>query len=419
MFYSSIKNFKSNSTYNYLLSYLVVGITGFLLLPFLTKYLSKEDYGTLAIIILYSRLLIPIISLSSNSLVSVQYIKYKNQFNRFINNQLFIVTINSSLILLVINIFPDSLESVLMLDSYQLNVVLIISYLTFLFENTLSIFVISKNSKLYLSATIVKSIIEFIIVILLVVIFKYELEGRLGSLILGLLIGVILGHFFLHKRKLFEKQLKINKRILKFILTSFVFLFSYEISIIILGQSDRFFLAKIVDKEIAGIYNVAYAISNIGLVVFNAIYKSKVNAFYNIVNNSKSPVITILKFIFPLILKYSLVLILIWVAIPFVYSILVDNKYHDSQYISRYLLISHLVFSFYFFFIQYFISSKKLKSLFIVCCFSIILNLILNYLLISKYEVIGAVISTIITYFLMTIFSILLIKSNCKQSTSQ
>jgi O-antigen/teichoic acid export membrane protein len=162
--------------------------------------------------------------------------------------------------------------------------------------------------------------------------------------------------------------------------------------------SDRYMLTAMVGTSATGVYSVAYKIPTI-LVSVNSIFCSawKISSVDNFGSEES------INFYNRVYKAYSSSLIIIsGILIIFVKplaSILFSNEFFSAWKITPLLIISYIVCSQAIFVGSIFTASKKTKKLFYAPLVGAVVNILLNMILIPKYEGIGAAIATCIGYY--------------------
>ena len=92
----------------------------------------------------------------------------------------------------------------------------------------------------------------------------------------------------------------------------------------------------------------------------------------------------------------------------------IDIKFSSSQEIVSPIACGFFFWGLNIFYLSYFIFEKQNKTIFILSILSICLNLVLNYILIPVFGIIGAGYATLATYFFVGIIVFLLFHFHLK-----
>lgn len=369
----------------------------FLLLPFYTKFLSTEKYGIIDLVTSYTSLLIPIFSLLMSEAifrlpVGKPYEEKKEYFSScfFFGN--ISILVGSILIIILnkkfnINFFID------------IKILILIIITTFNYTFVQQFLKTLDYVKEYSFLGVVYSLIFTILNIYLV---KKDLEkGYFESIILTNIVLILIILFSLKLYKYISLK-KINKKIIKEALKYSIPLLPTSIIWWIINLSDRIILKKYYSVETLGIYGVSSKFSLIISTIFSIFYSAwQISA---IKEYQKEKYENFYKNIFKLIeIILTIIAILSLLFLPIVYKFFIDISYIRSlKYIS--ILIFGTIFSNFSLFIGVnYITSKKTKMAFYTGIIAGIINLVLNIILIPKYEILGASLATLIAYILFFI----------------
>src|SRR6266508_182862 len=168
--------------------YTFVGLFGaainFFVMPVLSHYLSPADYGLLSLFNTYITILIPLVSLSAYSLLSVDYFKEKDKkvfASKFISIQT-IPFFTSLICSFFIWQFYKPLSYDLELNGTGTGwgfIMLLITFLTIYYEQFFQFLILQKKAILFALYTVIKVIIEVGLTFYLVVGKGFGWEGRM------------------------------------------------------------------------------------------------------------------------------------------------------------------------------------------------------------------------------------------------
>lgn len=211
-----------------------------------------------------------------------------------------------------------------------------------------------------------------------------------------LLVNTIMLVSILKKGKCF-----FNKTFWKYALSFNIPLIPHYLSNVILAQSDRIMIQKMISDSAAGIYGVSYNLSMVVQGVFTGInaawipftYKRLKSNNYNKIGKYSNVLLLFITFI-------SLVLIL---CAPEIIKILAPIEYYSAIWV-----IPPIVLGLYFSFLSSLFANVEFyykKNIFVTIATTCaaILNIILNFIFIPKFGFIAAGYTTLIGYIALTI----------------
>ena len=169
----------------------------------------------------------------------------------------------------------------------------------------------------------------------------------------------------------------------------------HSLSLHLLFLSDRTFLILLVDSESTAIYSFAYTICLIPLAISTSIETIWIPFFNeNYLNKNFYKIKSIFTFI---LIFVTLIFVCVLFLSPFIVKFL-NSSYLDSIEYIPLLLFCNLIIFFYSFLVNQQILNGNFNYILIATSLSTLLNLLLNYILIPKYLINGALYSTLISY---------------------
>lgn len=369
-------------------------------LPILTKIFSTEEFGIYDLIISFSSLFLPIMTLLIQQAVFRFLIseKDKNKASSYITSSIIFVTILSFVTLLitcVINYFIG----------FDLKIILL-AFAVYFFGAIYDLFAqicrgFGKNIYYSIAVTIY-SIINMLLLLFLILINIMNIYSVLLLVAISYMFSCVYLFFKLKINKYFEmKSFSIN--VIKEFLKYSVPIIPSSISLWVVNLSDRFLILYFLGAGLSGIYAAASKIPNLlGTVVnvFNLAWtevaarsskeKDKERYYSDLFYNLYSFVFGILFFL----ITFS----------PWMYKLLIDEKFSDGFYQMPILFVGILINTFVSFYGGIYISLKKTKQVGISSLIGGILNVIINILFIEKYGLYVASISTVVSYLIICIY---------------
>lgn len=383
-------------------------LSKFLLLGYLAKILSLEDYGSFQLISYFIMISTTIFGLEYYNISNRSIVKAENKDKVYIDHLRFFYTISPLIfivqIVVFISLFPGEL-----ITMSNILLIVIIGILDYFSQEAYRYLMINKLYRKGNVQLIYKSGF-FIVLILLYEFFFSDIDFKVLLHIL-LLSYVIL---FLVVYKVFSKYLfKYTLNHFKFleyielkkslsVLTPFLLLIFFLKGIEFV---DKFLIGKQVGLEETGIYSFLFSMASVlGVFVISGFYiiylpqlienfKSDKNAFKKV----------FLKFSTLTVLSSIVIAILIVLISPYVFK-LIDKEIMLEHIDVLYLLLIGFVLhntSLIPHVFLYVCHDEGKISLIMGCAF--VVNLILNLLMIPKFGIIGAGYSFVITYIVVVV----------------
>lgn len=371
-----------------------------LLVPFYTFQLTTNEYGTADLITTTVNMLLPIISLSIyeatlrftiGEKLNIQYSTLKNSF------LLNIVT--SFIFYLVMTI----LNLIIHIPYYEFMVIIVVLQS---FQNILAQYVRAINKiKLYAMNGILISLILSISNIIFLKFLNYGIMGYLLSIVISNLVSITFILIFLNLDFISIMKSSINWNLLKRMLVYSIPLIPNAFMWWLMNASSRYFILFYLGSDANGLFAVASKIpsvlSMVQTVFFQAWQLSAIEEYES--NNKEEFYSSIFYWLSTIMIMSTSVLILFLKPII---NVFMSNSYELSWQPVPFLLIGLIFSSFSSFFGTFYIAAKKTTGVMSTSIIGGIVSLVLNFILIRYFGLIGAGISTLISFLLIWILRV-------------
>jgi O-antigen/teichoic acid export membrane protein len=390
---------------NYTIGNLIVKVSGFLLIPMYSVYLSTGDYGIINSMTLFGNVLFIIITLSLDRAIYRIYFDYTDENNK----KIFLGTITISMIaistMFVLIMFVLNKQVSLIFRSipfYPYYAISITTTYVMILYTIAKIFLqVTEQSKKFITLSITYFTLDLVFTIIFVAIFK---KGAVGKLYATLVASVIL----------IPVTVKIvwNNILLKYKWQMFTSAVKYSLPVIptllsawILNLSDRIFIERYYSLEEVGIYSMGYKLADIILLISTGFFTAYSPLFFKTaikISDSDKKNILI-----PINNQFILLLIILSFSALLigkdVVTIILHPKYYESYIIFRLINIGYLFHIAFSLVNSSFAQEKKMITMMIINLGLAGINISLNFILIPKYGMYGAAYATIISYALFGI----------------
>ena len=380
--------------------------------PIFTRLLTPSDYGYVALYNSWLSMVTLFIGLEVGGSIANARIRYQieNPF-KYLSSILTISSISFFVFLFVGIFFKDVLSSILKLRQDLVILLIVHSYATFV----ISFLVIKYDAFKQVEKSAILSLLQSIVVVICSLLFVFygkghKAESRIyGQAIPTIVMSLIIVFFIYIKGKVFWNS-EYNKFCLKLTLP----LIAHSIGGVVFSQSDKVMLQYMADDTALGIYSVVYSLCSILTIIYSALNVAWVPFYYDYKNQQNTSQILIhskryIKFFTLLCIGFMLL------------SADVLKIIAPSSYWSGTSIIWILVLSIYFRFLYLFPANHEFyncKNIIapIGTVFAASVNIIANYILISKYGVSGAALGTLIANLCLFLFHSFMVKFFVKES---
>ncbi len=387
----------------YTLSNFLIKSIGIITLPIFTRIMLPEDIGLVANIASWLALLVPIATLDLASSVTLAYLDFKENIDEFISSNLFLGSLISLGVSVIIFLNKPFFEEVTLINSESLNIICV--YL--IFQPALQMFMrkcrISYKYKPVVALSILSSVVASASAIVCVLVF----DGKFMARIYGFYLPTIAIYVILYIY-LFAKGKKIKIKYWKYALPISVPLIWHGFAGIILNSSDRIMITNINGPEYTALYSVAYSAASVISLLWSSMnqawspwaYEKMKNEEYNELKAKSKPYFLLFLFITFLFLSVTPEIILIFGG----------EKYMEAIYVIPPVMLGYVFLFVYSLYVNIESYYKKQKAIAFSTTLAAIVNVALNFVFIPIYGYIAAAYTTLAGYMLLFLFHYLYVK---------
>jgi O-antigen/teichoic acid export membrane protein len=399
--FEEIKNLVQHS-FIYWLGVILAKVVGFLLIPIYTRYLTPADYGTMELLFLTADIAALIIGMQISQGVFKFYHQYETQKEK---DCLISTTLISMLVLGVVmaigfNIFARPITILVFGSEAYIDYFRFYSCvypLNLIIEIPFALIRIKKQSKLY----VYFNLLNFLFMISLSIFFiVYMGWGLWGVLISGAITFVVLAIFLL-KRTFSEVGFSFSFRMTKEILKFTIPLIPASLGMFVLHFSDRYFVKHFCSLSDVGIYSLGYKFGFILSVMviqpFNLIWQTYMYEIAKKPNAGEIYGRVLTYFTFALILFG----IIVSVPIQEVIRIIAAPPFYGAFTVVPLITSAYILSGINLIFQTALFINGKTHWIGLITFSSAVVNLIANFFLISSLGIMGAALSTFVSFLFM------------------
>lgn len=376
-----------------------------------TRMMTKADYGLVSTYSTWVLVLNTFICLNLFISVRTAYIDFKEEYDRY-NSSVLLLSLLCGIFMTVLIVCAVRLSGLgfgiweILLACVQSVALNIVNYM-------LAIQSMKNEYRQRAFMMIVPNWTHILLSVILMLIFTGNLYmakiagNAMGLLFFGVICTVIL--FFRAAPKAVRKYWKYALKI------SIPSIFN-TLSDLILMQCDRLMLTSMAGAEETAEYSVVYNVSSIIVAIYQAINGAWLPWFFRNMEDNKTEKIK----------KYQEYYMLIFTVFscgmmtisPELIKIMSPESYWKGiRYAAPIVMASYLIFL-YAFFSAYLLYKKKTVRIAINTIIAAVLNLVLNYVMIPRYQSTGAVGATVLSYVTLFILHLSAVKSERQQCFS-
>ncbi len=379
----------------FILADLINKIIPFLLLPILTNYLGASDYGVLSIynsILSFAQILI---GFSIVGFLNLNYFKHTKEERKKIVSASILFFVIISILNIILGLFIN--QYVLPEITPYWTIIISLTGLFFNLNNLiLSIWILEQNPLSFSIFQITETFIKVSISLLLIVWIGFNWTGRAYGILLGTFSLSFVSLFTLYKKDLLtiNNELKYYLEIYKYGITLLV----HQISQWLKQNIDKILILALLGKTSTGIYSVAIQFGIILGILTTAFNKSWVPYFYKQIQNPEN-YRTIVKFILFYIPIILFIAIILYFVSKYIIITFFKPEFHSSINYIPFILLAYSFQGMYFMVVNYMFYLKKNKIMSLISFITTAIHILLIYIGITKYGLIGAAGAFALTYF--------------------
>lgn len=377
----------------YLLSNIINASIPFLLLPILTRALSPAEYGQIAMFQTLVAGLVAFIGLNAVGAANRKYYDEENSLYELsqYNGVCLQILLGSTVVLIIIcTIFSKHLSDFLSIPVSWIYSALLLSSLSFVMNLRLGQWQVRGEALKFGALQINNSLLNMLLSLLLVITLHYGAQGRVDAQVMAAALSAGVAFYMLIKDKLvflFCWRLDYLKQALQFGVPLIPHIFGF----FLLSAVDRFVINQKLGLGQAGIYMVAVQLSMALSIVFDAINKAYVPWLFEILKRDdlaeKRKVVKYTYFYFLLLLLLAPIPFLIG---PWALVLIAGEEYRAAGEVIGWLCLGQIFGGMYLMVTNYVFYAQKTGSLSVVTIASGMLNVLLLFVMVNEYKLLGA-----------------------------
>lgn len=373
----------------------------FFLLPLYTGILSTEEYGTVDLLNTLVSLLLPIVTFQIEKAVFRELIEYRE------NEDSKKVIISTALFSIItqcfVYIFLFCIISPFINNEYK--IFLATNVIVYIFASFFQQIARGLgNNKTFAISSFLSALVTIVSNIVFLIPMRLGANGMLlgnmlGQIVCFLYLFIVLKLYKYISFKVFK--IEVLKRILKYSIP----LIPNSISWWIFHASDRLIVSTILGIGQTGILSAAHKFSSVYISLYNIFDMSWIEMVTLHINDDD--IEEFFNKMLNVVLNFFVALgIGIIAAMPFVYNIMIDEKFSEGYYQIPIMIVGS-IFNVVIGLISVVYAAKKnTKAIANTSGFSAVINFVIHITLINHLGLYAASISTMLAFFIMTIYRV-------------
>lgn len=378
--------------------------------PVFTRILTTTEYGQFSMFNSWMQIITPIVSLNLYSGVYSQgVVKFEPDRNRYSSSLQGLSLTLISIWLLIYLVFQESLNNIFHFTTIQAVAMFVMIWASGSFNFwSMDQRVDFKYGKL-VSLTLAISVIQPAVSIFLVL--------HSGDKVTARIIGMAAVQLVLYSGTFIAQMSKgkkyFDKNYWRYALRFNVPLLPHYLSLTVLSSSDRIMIGNMCGADKAGIYNLAYSVSQI-MVIFNTALMQTIEPWiYKKLRDKKTSEIASVAY--PSFIMIAAVNLLLIMFAPEVISIFAPGEYYEAIWIVPSVALSVFFMFLYSFFSTFEFYYEKTQYIAAATIGGAVLNIVLNYVFISIFGYVAAGYTTLVSYMLFAALHYAFMRKICKE----
>lgn len=380
--------------FNILSTILLRGISMFTA-PVFSRMLGTNGYGVISVYTIWMGVAATVFTLQTNGTLVNARVEYpEDQQHKYQSSVMFLSLVVFLAFSAVVVLFLPQISALMKLQKALILLLLFHAFGNFCFNFMNSKFTYEfkadKNMIMSVGVTLVTLALSVILILLLPKEINYY--GRiLGMSLTYGIVGVVICIYILFKGKTFY-----NRTYWKLALMLALPVVFYSLSDILLGHCDRVMLQQMMSESMVGQYSLAFNFGGIMLTIFMALNNTWMPFFFDDMKAGRVPQIH----------NQAKNFLEIFTVLSVGFNLLSVEVYHvfaSKEFWAGTSLVPIFVTSYYLNFlctfpVNYEYYHKKTKVVAVVTIMSAVVNIVLNYMLISRIGMMGAALATGISH---------------------
>lgn len=374
-------------------------VSGFILLPIYTSYLSTEEYGIVESMLVLGVILSVFFSMATERSMFRLYFDYKSEEEKkvFLGNVFSLILGFSSIVLLIVFLFRNLIGQVYDSIEFMPYYVLAIAnayVMTFAFIPE-TLFQVKQKAVNFIIMSSVSFFLGVAFILYFVVVLDEGAEGLLKGKLIGNLIMFPAYIYIVVKNSTFVLKKEVLKNILAFSLPMVPTLLTAWV----LNMSNRIFIEQYFSLKEVGVFSLAFKISSVTTILLGAMFTAYNPVFFQLASEENQVVAkdkinktntSIIVFAFVLcfgVAFFSKELI----------TFFLDEKFVEAANIVPLIVLSNFFIQISGLYNLMIYQSKKSTIIMSISIIGALFSVLFNFMLIPVYGIFGAALAAIIT----------------------
>lgn len=356
----------------------------FLMLPVLTRYMLPEEFGQVAVFLVFVSFFAIFIGLSGHGAVSSNFFRLsKKRLANYVSNVLFILFVSFLFLLILVFIFNQIIETYFSLPLAWQVATLFVALTQFITLINLTLWVIEKNPISYGIYQIGQTALFAVISLTLVVLYNMNWVGHLSGLIIAALSFGFVSLLLLYKRGYFT--LNLRRLYIKDFLMFAIPMVPHQLGDWLRTQGDKLIIVTFIGVASTGIYSLGHQMALVMLILITSLNKALYPTLFGYLSTTLSyeDKKAIVKKSYKLGLFLTVIGLSGIILTPYLFPYLFGEHFQSAAYITQLIIVAMVFESYYYLVVNYVFYVKKTRVLAKITFSIALLHLITSLVLVG------------------------------------
>ncbi len=405
------KLFKSkllSNTAIYALANVLNGAIPFLLLPILTRVFTPEEYGLVTLVSAVIAIMGAFTGLSAHGAVSVKYFDKTVDHPQFVGASLLVLAGSTALILVFLLFAGDMISTWINLPKQWLFIAAIASAAQFVINIRLVLWQVQDQPIRYGLFQVSQTLFNLGLSLALVFWAIWGWQGRTWGIVFAILIFAVLAFVSMQASSLVK--FKHSRAYTKAALSFGIPLIPHTLGGFAMAMSDRFILSSVLDVGSVGIYSVGMQMGMVIGVFADAFSKAYGPHLYKLLSNEHLDLRKLVLNTYYIFVVFLVIASFYSILLGYVYDIFIGDAFKESIGVAKLSSFGYAFSGMYYAVANILFYKEKTGFISMLTFACGTLSLILTYLLVTSFGIVGAAWSFFITQSLFFVGFVFLIQ---------
>lgn len=361
-------------------------------MPLLSNLLSREDFGVIGLFMIAMNLFTPIIGLSMNSIISRSF-HVRNDLDELLGSAIILILFLASLVCFLLMVMPNGIFLLFGLDKFIALMALLSACFLTISVTFLALLQMQKRPLHWGIATTINTLVSVAVTFYLIFFFDLDYMSRLIGIILGQISAVCACYYFVRR----SLKIKISIK-----LEHYIYFRNLGIPLLFTALSgwaiislDRVFVNSFLGIQQTGLYVFAITLASPVYILQDVCSRVwSPNAFKMLAERDIYKLTRMLCYCYfgYLIFGSSFAIIS-----PTLYRLVIGQEFFEALMLMPWIVFSITVQGLQNLLMPFILHSGKLRILGYSGGVALIINISINLLLIPLFDIMGAIVSSILT----------------------